>query len=531
MNGIFISYRRDDSAGHSGRIHDRLSIHFGEDRVFRDVEDIGVGDDFVDVIHDAVGKCGVLLVVIGPDWLGITDAEGRRRLDDPKDFVRLEVASALGRREIRVIPVLVNGATMPKPDELPEDLKALSTRNALEVRDTRFDDDVTHLIKAIGGARRRRLARVAGLAALPLAGALAVFVVLSTGAPEVQADLSLYEGGGELQGDDSAAIVGVVFPEDSAPAGPPPEIENRVAQPWDQYVVSYEFQRRNDDEVRIASALPYRDLLARGGVVMGGGAYIDWEWPRLSVKVINNSERTIVLDQILLEVKESAIDSEPIIMVREVLQQPATFSVVNYGWGVARTPEIEVAITELAACADTAWRELPMSALSLADAQPYQHRYEGVSGSPQFGAPGTEALFDVGQLVPGSLARQRMACLLGVMSYRNDAGAEQAFRFKTQISLEGLGPLAGLGISAEYAIYLEAGKSGYVKTREISLEIPPGRAEHFLLRVSTDKSARFDLSVSLRAVGGELIAVDDVTLDVLTPIYDPLDLRSPRKRR
>lgn len=531
MSRIFISYRRDDSAGHSGRIHDRLVTHFGSHRVFRDVEDIGVGDDFVDVIHDAVGKCGVLLVVIGPSWTDIKDEAGRRRLDDPKDFVRLEVAAALERTDIRVIPVLVNGATMPRPDELPEDLKALSTRNALEVRDTRFDDDVTHLIKAIGGARRRRLMRVAGLVALPLAGALAVFVVLSAGAPEVQADLSLYEGGGELLGDDSAAIVGVVFPQDSGPAAPAPEIENRAALPWNLYSVDYDYRRLDDESVRIAATLPYRDLLARGGVVMGGGAYIDWQWPRLSVKVINNSERTIYLEQILFEVKESEIDIEPIIMVREVLQQPATFSVVNYGWGVAQTPEIEVAITELAACADTAWRELPMSALSLADAQPYQHRYEGVSGSPQFGAPGTETLFNVGQLVPGSLAGQPMACLLGVMSYRNEAGAEQRFRFKTQVSLEGLGPLAGLGISAEYAIYLEAGKSGYVKTRDISLEIPPGRAEHFLLRVSTDKSARFDLSVSLRAVGGELIAVDDVTLDVLSPIYDPLDLRSPRKRR
>ncbi len=86
-------------------------------------------------------------------------------------------------------------------------------------------------------------------------------------------------------------------------------------------------------------------------------------------------------------------------------------------------------------------------------------------------------------------------------------------------------------ISAEYVIYLEAGKSGYVKTREIALEVPPGKAEYFLIRIATDKSAQFDLAVALKAVGGQPIPVDDVTLDVLTPVYDPLNRRDPSTRR
>eukprot|EP01041_Mallomonas_annulata_P016357 gene16357-biopygen9244 len=108
MDGIFISYRRDDSAGYAGRLYDRLAAQFGADRVFMDVAGIELGTDFVTAIEQAVGSCKVLIVVIGDEWLSTTDTAGRRRLDDPHDFVRLETSVAL-EREIRVVPVLVGG--------------------------------------------------------------------------------------------------------------------------------------------------------------------------------------------------------------------------------------------------------------------------------------------------------------------------------------------------------------------------------------------------------------------------------------
>ena len=94
MKGIFISYRREDSAGYAGRLYDRLAGHFGADRVFMDVEGIEPGVDFVDAIESAVASCEVLIVIIGNEWLA-ADAAGKRRLDDPKDFVRIETAAAL----------------------------------------------------------------------------------------------------------------------------------------------------------------------------------------------------------------------------------------------------------------------------------------------------------------------------------------------------------------------------------------------------------------------------------------------------
>lgn len=144
---IFINYRREDSAGHSGRLFDALSSHFAG-RLFMDVDTLEPGVDFVEAIERAVGSCEALIVVIGREWLTVTDKAGRRRLDDPGDFVRLEVESALARR-IRVIPVLVQDAPMPGAEELPASLARLARRNAIELSDARWAYDTDRLAQVI----------------------------------------------------------------------------------------------------------------------------------------------------------------------------------------------------------------------------------------------------------------------------------------------------------------------------------------------------------------------------------------------
>ncbi|HKV12195.1 MAG TPA: TIR domain-containing protein [Thermoanaerobaculia bacterium] len=144
---IFINYRREDSAGHAGRLFDALSDHF-QGRLFMDVDTLEPGVDFVEAIEKAVGSCEVLIVVIGREWLTIEDKAGNRRLDNPGDFVRLEVESALNRR-IRVIPVLVQDAPMPRAEELPESISRLARRNAIELSDARWAYDVDRLIHTI----------------------------------------------------------------------------------------------------------------------------------------------------------------------------------------------------------------------------------------------------------------------------------------------------------------------------------------------------------------------------------------------
>jgi hypothetical protein len=149
MSGqIFISYRREESRWSARSLYDRLTAHFDRKQKLMDIDAIDLGDDFVNAIEKRVGECEVLIAIIGARWLTSTDEQNGRRLDNPEDFVRREIATAL-KRGIRVIPVLVDGALMPRSPDLPDDLKALVRRNALQVTDSGFDDDCRRLVEAI----------------------------------------------------------------------------------------------------------------------------------------------------------------------------------------------------------------------------------------------------------------------------------------------------------------------------------------------------------------------------------------------
>jgi hypothetical protein len=145
---IFINYRRGDDPGNTGRLFDRLRDVFDPDQLFLDVDNIPPGVDFVRVLNERVADCDALLAVIGKGWLDLRDAKGARRLDDPDDFVRIEIESALNQGK-RVIPVLVGGGQMPSAEELPESLRPLARRNAVRLTHERFRADADGLIKAL----------------------------------------------------------------------------------------------------------------------------------------------------------------------------------------------------------------------------------------------------------------------------------------------------------------------------------------------------------------------------------------------
>ena len=145
---IFISYRRQDSAYPAGWLYDRLAEKFGPDQIFKDIDSIELGDDFVDTITNAVGSCDILLALIGQKWLDIAGADGTRRLDEPDDFVRLEIEAAL-ERKVLLIPILVDGAEMPRGDELPPSIAAMVRRHALELSPNRFRADTDRLLETM----------------------------------------------------------------------------------------------------------------------------------------------------------------------------------------------------------------------------------------------------------------------------------------------------------------------------------------------------------------------------------------------
>jgi len=179
MASIFISYRREDSADVTGRIRDRLEARFGREAIFTDVDSIPLGVDFKAYIDDQVGRCECLLAVIGPRWVNATDSNGCRRLDDPRDFVRAEMEAALAR-DMPVIPILVQEASMPTADQLPASLSPLALRNGLPVRpDPDFRKDMDRLIKGIiGGLRLGRFLSHRRMALAYVAGSLVVLMAL-----------------------------------------------------------------------------------------------------------------------------------------------------------------------------------------------------------------------------------------------------------------------------------------------------------------------------------------------------------------
>lgn len=156
QGSIFINYRKDDTNWNALALYNELQKYFNQEQLFKDFNAIQPGDDFVESINGALQTCDVLLVLIGKDWLQEKDSSGRRRLEDPNDFVRLEIAKAL-ERNIKVIPVMLDNTPMPHEEELPENLRSLSRRQFVEIDPKRFNDDVYHLAEAI-----RRILKACG---------------------------------------------------------------------------------------------------------------------------------------------------------------------------------------------------------------------------------------------------------------------------------------------------------------------------------------------------------------------------------
>ena len=163
---LFISYRREDTAGRAGRLFDVLAARFGTRNVFQDVTAVAPGAEFAEQVEAAIAQSDAVLVIIGSDWLTISRPDGTRRLDDADDFVRREVSAALTSGS-PVVPVLVDGATLPSAEELPPELRALIQRHAVEVRDSSFHQDVENLARRLQGDQleigpRRRWPKLAG---------------------------------------------------------------------------------------------------------------------------------------------------------------------------------------------------------------------------------------------------------------------------------------------------------------------------------------------------------------------------------
>ena len=182
QGNIFVNYRRQTDSGIAGRIYDSLTSALPGASIFMDVDKLNPGDDFEAALEKTLAGCAVFLAIIGPQWAAMVSPNGQRRLDDPNDFVRKELRTALAER-VRIIPVLVGGAAMPDASVLPLELKALAKHQAVEIRHERFRADVEGLAEAIAatapGARgwRWQSAVIAAVAALVILAGAGLFYV------------------------------------------------------------------------------------------------------------------------------------------------------------------------------------------------------------------------------------------------------------------------------------------------------------------------------------------------------------------
>ncbi|MGE3778594.1 MAG: toll/interleukin-1 receptor domain-containing protein [Pirellulaceae bacterium] len=148
---LFISYRKSDEAGFSGRIYDRLIAKFGQSKIFMDVSNLNPGNNFVETIFSAIDKAGLVLSFIGKDWLNVSDDDGRRRLDREDDWVRLEIETAFALGKV-VVPVLMGAAQPFRAEQLPRLMRPLVDRQFVKISHETFNDDVSRLVEAIEAA-------------------------------------------------------------------------------------------------------------------------------------------------------------------------------------------------------------------------------------------------------------------------------------------------------------------------------------------------------------------------------------------
>lgn len=300
MGIVFINYRRDQTAGEARALFNSLVQQLGTDRVFMDVDNIALGRDFREVLRQRLDDCEVLLALIGRGWADARDAAGQRRLEQPNDFVRLEIATAL-QRNVAVTPVLVQGARMPQADDLPEDLKPLSFRNGFELNHQTWDSNVRELVARLGmaparrdDAPRSRAPVVAGAAALAVAGAAGAWFALqapSDPAPDTVPTVaaapstaaSPVEAAASAADSTPSPEAATVVPSASAPVPealrpPPAPVVTAAATPPSTVqalmtaLVGPDAQARQD-----ASATLHRDHLRSREAVRAALAYLPYE--------------------------------------------------------------------------------------------------------------------------------------------------------------------------------------------------------------------------------------------------------------
>lgn len=502
--GVFVSYRRDDAAHITGRIHDALVARLGPARVFMDVDSVAPGEDFVKKIRDTIAASDVFLVIIGPGWLNARTGDGRRRIDLPGDFVRIEVSAALAQG-LKIIPVLVDGASMPRAEDLPEDVAQLVRHNAVFLTHATFKRDMDAL--AAGVARPdlvTRLKSPQGLALLAGGLAIAALVLVLVRGPDSGAGAARQVAG---------AVSAVSLAEGKDTSG------------RTRYIASNGFRSERDsgDRLVIAADIPYRDRVYEAGEIIGLGFMSSpffSEAADLDVTVTNRTGETLSIREIQFEVVSARPDVRPLPVIRENELDYRRMVIVNEGWGPMEPvrvridqwglPEKDMArsmrvwrgnVSVSDPCADPS-RRLPGPGVWI-------EAEEGESGSGSLVADLTDA-------VPDAYEGEQFVCASGEMQF-TALGEARTAAFRAQVSNKMPTMIVAAPGMWTHDLYLDPEREGYVAVVPASFEVPAGETVTVRIVVRTDKSSAFSLVQRLRTADGRIVPGEAFGLEFFVP--------------
>lgn len=501
--GVFVSYRRDDAAHITGRIHDALVARLGQARVFMDVDSVAPGEDFVRKIRDTITASEVFLVIIGPGWLDARTGDGRRRIDLPGDFVRIEVSAALAQG-LKIIPVLVDGASMPRAEDLPEDVAQLTRHNAVFLSHATFKRDMDAL--AAGIARpglASRLKSPQGLALL--AGGLAIAalaLVLMRGA----------DGGGAAR-QVSGAVSAVSLAEGKDTSG------------RTRYIASNGFrsERGSGDRLVITADSPYRDRVYEAGEIIGlefMGSAFSPETADLDVTVTNRTAEALSIREIQFEVISAEPDLRPLPVIRENKIDYHRMVIVNEGWGPMEP--VRIRIEQWGLPEQDMDRSMRMWRGNVSVNDPCATPTRRLPGAGVWmGASGQESgspdlIVDLTDTVPDVYEGEPFVCASGEMQF-TALGDVRKLPFRSRVSNKLPMTIVAAPSMFMHDLYLDPERAGYVAVVPASFEVPAGETVTVRIVVRTDKSSTFSLVQRLRTADGRIVPGEAFGLEFFVP--------------
>ncbi len=489
--GVFVSYRRDDAAHVTGRIADALAGRIGRENVFVDVDSVAPGEDFVRKIETTIRGADTFLAVIGAHWLSAATPQGQRRIDLDGDFIRLEVRSALAAG-VTVIPVLVDGAVMPRAEDLPEDIRQLVRHNAVLINHATFARDVQALLDQLYPAQVKRGRSWINALALPVGAGVVMIAALA---------LALWPRG-------AAGPVGL------ASSISLQEQERRGERLLNE--TAFVAERGADGRLAIRAELPYRDRMREekriDGLAFGTGSPLTAPSPRLMVQVTNTRAVPVSINEIQFEVVRADPDLTALPVLRERAEDYRAVTMFNEGWGEIEAPRLAV----------SAW------GLPEADRDAARKSWKGVisvepcaSPSKLVAAPvtvegetdDTRTEFDLAGRIPRAFDGEAFVCAVGELSFAQD-GRTQRLAVRTRVSNKKPSWSVASPAIAVYDLYLDPEREAYVAIVPVKREIAAGATDTIEVRVQTDRSSSFQLRHAVRTAAGEIIPGDQLGLEI-----------------